>query len=214
MKPDVPMLLLMLMIIVTGCRDHNAELQKDIINDQGLIAVELFLEQDSVTLFWKIREVPGRSTLAVLEGRLGDEGKVHEVFEKSQESLMKKATELTAQKINEGYKIYGPESYLQIIVQVDTLYWGDTGDADKLAFMEDVISQALQMTGNGKCTGSDIAHRVNVFAAVFDAEVAVQTILKSLRDNNLDIPVVIAVEKGGDVTVIYPDKFQGEFSLI
>ncbi|MFO7723304.1 MAG: hypothetical protein R6V49_08795, partial [Bacteroidales bacterium] len=115
---------------------------------------------------------------------------------------------------HEGYKIFGPESYIQIIIQADTLYWGDTEDADKLAFVEDVISQALQITGNGKCTGSDIAHRVNVFAVVFDAEIAAQTILKTLRENNLDIPVVIAVEKGSDITVIYPKNFQGEFSLI
>jgi hypothetical protein len=212
MKLVLPALIAVLLL--AGCRDRNAEIEPLILNEQGMIAVEMYLKQDTTIFYWKLREIPGRSTLMVLEGMLGTEGTVHEVFEKTHDALRKKAVELTAEMMDKGYKIYGSESYLQIIVQADTLYWGDTNDADKLAYMEDVISQALQITGNGKCTGSDIAHRVNVFAVVFDADIAAKTILKTLRDNNLDIPVVIAVEKGSDITVLYPENFQGEFSLI
>lgn len=200
--------------IWSGCSRGSKDIENDITTSEGLINAELFLQNDTVISFWKIREIPGRGTLSVQEGIMGGEVRGYEVYEEDRSALIKRAVDFTKEKIKEGYSIFGPESYSQMIIQVDTLYWGDVSDVNRLAFVEDLLSDALMQSGNGRCTGSDISHKVSFFAVVFDVDIATGTILKALRDNNIDFPVVIAVEKGNDITIVYPENYQGEFSLI
>lgn len=204
----------MILSVWAGCRHSNGGIENDITTDEGNINAEFFLQGDTVTMFWKVREVPGRNTLVIQEGVLGGTISTYELYEQDRTVLKRKAVDLAAEKSREGYRIFGPEAYSQIIIQIDTLYWGDVTDLNKLAYVEDVISEGLSLSGNGKCTGSDISHKISLYAVVFDADIAVRTILKTLRDSNLDFPVVIAVENAGDITVVYPENYHGEFSLI
>jgi hypothetical protein len=200
--------------MVWGCRNHDTQTAGEITGEDGLINAELYLKEDTAIRFWKIREIPGRGTLTIHEGTVGREGKSHEVFEKTHPLLVDRAIKLTSEIKKMGYRIYGPEEYSHIIIQIDTLNWGATNDPDKLAYMEDIINGALLASGNGKCTGSDIGAKVSLYAIVFDTKASVKTILDELQKQNLEMPVVIAIEKGSDVEVIWPANFQGEFSLI
>lgn len=205
---------LLILILLSGCTGKHKDDLTDITNEEGLISTELFLKQDTVIHFWKMREIPGRSTLVIQEGLLGMAASSFEILETDSAKRVKKALELFAGIREKGYKTYGPDAYSHIIIQADTLYWGAVSDLDKLALVEDMINSALTSGGNGKCTGSDIGSKVSFFAVVFDAPTATKTILKALIDNGIDLPVVIAIEKGNDVKVIWPENFQGEFSLI
>lgn len=206
--------LIIVMSVWAGCNTGNGDMEQDITTEEGIINAEFFLQEDTVTMFWKIREIPGRSTLVIQQGVLGGTISSYELFGDDRTALTRTAVDLALDKSREGYRIYGPEAYSQIIIQIDTIYWGDVSDLNKLAFMEDVIGEGLSQSGNGKSAGSDISHKVSFYAVVFDVDIAVRTILKTLRDNNLGLPVVIAVEKAGDITVIYPENYHGDFSLI
>lgn len=200
--------------LITGCKSSDDEILKKISAPDGSIAAEMFLKTESATLFWKIREMPGRSTLLLQEGTLGETGRDFEVGAKDRQQLEKEAIRIAREVIGKGYRTFGPEAYSQIIIQTDTAFWGPVADLDKLALMEDLFNRALTSTGNGKCTGSDIGSKVSIYAMVFDAEVAAQTLLKALRDNGTDLPVVIAIEKGNDIRVIWPENYHGDFSLL
>lgn len=200
--------------LVTGCKSSDDEVLKKISAPDGSIAAEMFLKTDSATLFWKIREVQGRSTLLLQEGTLGEPGRDFELSAQDRQQLMKEAIRVTREVLDKGFRTFGPEAYSQIIVQTDTTYWGPVTDLDKLALTEDLFNHALTTSGNGKCTGSDIGSKVSFYAMVFDAEIAARTLLKALRDNGTDLPVVIAIEKGNDIRVIWPENYHGDFSLL
>lgn len=201
-------------VLLTGCRQKAPEQESNLINEEGMVSAEFFLVQDSVTYCWSIREIPGRSTLMIREGMLGTPLSSYEIYEPDRTLLLTKASELATLKNKEGYRSYSPEFYSHLIIQVDTAYWGDPEDIDRLVLVEDLINQVLVSTGNGKCTGSDLTGMVSFYAVVFDAEVARRSILKGFRENGIELPVVIAVEKGSDIRVIHPDNYQGDFSLI
>lgn len=200
--------------LITGCKSSDEDVLRKISASDGSIAAEMFLKTDSAIHFWKIREMPGRSTLLLQEGTLGEPGRDYEISAPDPKKLDKEAIRIAREVLDKGFRTFGPDSYSQIIIQTDTTYWGPVTDLDKLAMMEDLFNRALTTTGNGKCTGSDIGSKVSFYAMVFDAEVAARTLLKALRDNGTDLPVVIAVEKGTDIRVIWPENFHGDFSLL
>ncbi len=197
-----------------GCRQGTEDQAKELLNEEGLISAEFFLQKDTTIYFWKIREVPGRGTIIINEGTVGSEIRGYEIFERDRKVLEKRAAELYAEKRAAGYRIYKPEDYSHIIIQLDSLWVDDQSEIDKYVVLEELINQNLLNTGNGRCTGSNFDTRISFYAVVVNPEKATQTILSMINDEILDISIVIAIEKGNDIKVIYPENFQGNFSLI
>lgn len=205
-----------IIVFVSGCEGCLQEEQlviEDIKNEQGLVNTELFLYNDTVTYFWKVREVPGRQSLRVHEGVLGEPSSSYELYEDEKSKLENLALKLAREKYDEGYRIYDADDYNHIIIQIDAAHWGDINDIEQFFFVEEVINDALTSTGNGKCSGSDISNKISYFAVVFDSEIAVKTILDAFEKNDFTFPVVIAKEKVNDIKIIHPENFHGEFSL-
>ncbi len=208
------LVLVLALLFFQTCRQHDQQVTDEIIGENGLVYAELFKVQDSLTMFWRIREIPGRNTLSVQEGILGGKAGGFEIYKSSHVLLVQKARDLVSGMLKEDYVITGPDAFSQLIIQIDTSYWGDPEDIDRLVMTEDLLNKALISSGNGKCTGSDYNAKVSFYAVVFDADIATKTILAVFRETGIDLPVVIAVEKGNDIQVIWPENFQGAFSLI
>jgi len=208
------LLLISLLWVFFGCRHSASPDDSDITNESGLIYAELFLKKGEDTHFWRIREMDGRGTLLVQEGILGGQTTSHEVFGEDSTHLRSQARELVAARLKEGYKLYGPEAYSLMIVQIEPETWGDIHDLDKLVIVEELLNQYMTASGNGSCSGSDVDSRVSFFITAFNPEIAVGTILKMFREEGFDVSPVIAVEKGNEIRILYPENFQGDVSLI
>jgi hypothetical protein len=206
--------LLCLFFILNGCRQPATPDDSDITNERGLISAELFLKNGEETRFWRIREMDGRGTLLIQEGVLGGQTSSHEVFGEDSTHLRSQARELVSARLREGYKLYGPEAYSQLIVQIEAESWGDIGDLDKLVLVEELLNQYMTASGNGSCSGSDVDSRVSFFITAFNPEIAVGTILKMFREEGIEVIPVIALEKGNEIRILYPENFQGDVSLI
>lgn len=220
-------IIVFLLAVIQGCRQGNVITSEELLNDKGLINAEFYLKKDTINYFWNIREIPGRGTLIIQEGIVGNDIRSYEIHEDSVTNLEKHAAKLHAEKRAEGYRIYKPEEYSHIIIQLesftldsDTMNLSEpnqpnnTNDIDRFVLIEELINQSLVNTGNGRCTGSNYETGISYFAVVFDPEIAARTILRMITAKNLNIKVIIAVEKGSDIRVIYPEDFQGNFSLI
>jgi hypothetical protein len=205
---------ILIIVVVAGCRHKPADTLAEISDKSGKIVSEMYLKKDTLTFFWKIREIAGRGTIMVHEGILGEPGRKFEVSGKDHQELVQKITAMYKEMTDKGYRVFKPEAYAHLIIQTDTTSWGSLHDLDKLAMVEDLLNNALETTGNGSCTGSDIGSKVSFYSVVFDPGIAVQTMLKTLREGGMDFPVVIAIEKGNDIQVIWPENFRGEFSLL
>ncbi len=198
-----------------GCRQPSVTPDDvDVLNDVGLISVEMYHTGGNDIRFWRVREMPGRSTLVVQEGVLGVSTRSYELFEQTQEDLERVAKEQVAEKLNEGYKVYGPEAYSQLILQIELSEWGDPDDIEKLIMVEELLNEYMLNSGNGKCLGSDAGAKISFFITAFSAEIAVNTILEMFSKEGYHYNPVIILEKGSEVQVLHPENFQGDISLI
>jgi hypothetical protein len=208
------LLLMTLTILMFGCNRGAKDYSKEILNDQGIIEVEMYLKASDHVKFCEIREIPGRGTLLVREGLVGGVIEGYEVFEADRNLLLQKASELYHARRKVGYAIHGPESFHQMIVRTEPSWWGDSIDTEQVVLFEEILHQCLVSSGNGRLTGSDVDANVSFYAVVFDTNIAIESILQAIKDHQLNMPLIIAVEKGSDVQVVYPVNYQGDFSLI
>lgn len=207
-------LLIFLTIIALGCNRVSKDITPEILNDQGMVEVEMYLKGKDQTGFLQLRELAGRSTILVREGQVGGEIRSYELYEKDHAILLSKVAELYTAKKKEGFRIFGPESFHHLIIRTDLTWWGESVDPERLVFVEELIHECLVSSGNGRFTGSDADAHVSFFAVVFDKDAAIRSILKAFQEHDINLPVVIAIEKGSDIQVIHPENYQGDFSLI
>lgn len=80
---------------------------------------------------------------------------------------------------------------------------------EKQEEVEVLMNECLGWTGNGHCDGGDIDTKVmNIFCYVANKDIALETILETLRDNDLLENVIIAYadEKTEEFEMLYPAK--------
>jgi hypothetical protein len=147
-------------------------------------------------------------------GKLGQTGTVRKLTREKGQTTTKAIAAAAAAPLARGYAEIPLDEHRQIVVQYRCAGWGSVEDLDKRHQVEELFNECLGWTGNGHCDGGDIGSgSMNVYSYAVDAQLAVKTILATLRKHRLLKGAVVAVEEGDDYRVVYPANFQGEFSI-
>jgi hypothetical protein len=164
--------------------------------------------------YWEAWDSTGK--VVVHWGNLGDTGETREIrLKKGQSSAEIIANESTKPR-TEGFQELPLDEHATVIVQYKTKGWGSSKDLDKRHKVEDILNECLGWTGNGHCDGGDIGSgSINAFSFVVDPHLAKDAIVAALKKEGLLKGAVIAFRRGDeDYTVLWPDDFEGEFSII
>lgn len=84
--------------------------------------------------------------------------------------------------------------------------------------IESLLNEGLGWTGNGHCEGGDTEASVtNLFCYVADKDIAVETIVNILEEENIFLPnlkIAYADERTEEYTLLYPNKSNDIFNLL
>ena len=173
--------------------------------------VKLYKFEANKVSYWEAWEAEGE--IVFHWGVLGEKGEVRNIRLKRNGSSNMSIPDEADRHRAEGYRELkeGEEHTLLVQYQIDG--WGTPEDLDKRHAVEELLNECLGWTGNGNCDGGDIGSgTMNVCSLVVDPYLASHTIIAELRENNLLEGAVIAIEREDSFEVLYPDKFDKEFS--
>jgi hypothetical protein len=163
--------------------------------------------------YWEAWKVPGM--VVVHEGKLGDRGKTKYFFPEDGQTPERCIKEAAAKPRAKGYAEIPLDEQHQVVVQFRLKTWGSPADLEKGHKIEDLFNECLGWTGNGYCDGNDIGSgTLNIFSIVVEPDLGAATLVEELRKNRLLKGPVVAVREGEKYRVVYPARFQGEFSLL
>ncbi len=206
--------LLIFFIITTGCSGNKQKKGSDsFIDTSKTIEINLHMVSNGIHHYTKFYEIPGRGTLVIHEGTVGNTGRSYEVEKEDRATLMEWANDHYLKLTEKGYQKIDPGAYTSMILQFDTTQFSEINE-EVLIILYDIIDRSLKQTGNGGCSNYDVGTTgVNYFATVLDAPAATQTLLNVLEEEDFT-PSIIATEKAETTTILYPADFQGEFSYL
>ncbi|MGE6257484.1 hypothetical protein ACQKCU_06155 [Heyndrickxia sporothermodurans] len=175
--------------------------------------IKMIKQVNDEVLYWEVWK-DGKA-LIIHYGTLGDVGETEEMklslFQKA-EKLM---DELAKERDDEGYEYLDEEELIELVVQYS--YEEDEMEAPlvKRHNVEGLMNECLGWTGNGFCDGGDIGSgTANIFNYVVDVEMATQTIIEELRNNNLLEKVKIAYLNPEDEEYIALYPKETDFDLM
>lgn len=177
--------------------------------------IKLYKRTEKVCLYWEAWDAGGR-LVTIHWGSLGKTGRNKSIRippGKSAKGVIRRESE---EPLANGYQEIGSEEHAQIVVQYKTKdEWGDTADLDKRYQVEGILNECLGWTGNGHCDGGDIGSgEINVYSFVVDPKLAKDAIVKALKKNKLLKGAVIAIQNEDEYEVLWPEDFEGEFSIL
>ena len=177
--------------------------------------IKLYKHINKQTLYWEAWDAGNRSVV-IHWGVLGDVGHNKNVNIPKGESADTVIDRESKEPRSDGYKEIHIEDHTQIIVQFKTQgVWGDSDDLNKRHRVEDILNECLGWTGNGDCDGGDIGSgTINVFLFVVDPYLAKDSIVAALKQNNLIDGAIIAIDHKDDYEVVWPEDFEGVFSIL
>ena len=80
--------------------------------------------------------------------------------------------------------------------------------------VEDILNECLGWTGNGHCDGGDIGSgTINAYSFVVDPYLAKDSIVNALKKHAIMAGAIIAIQRGEDYEVVWPEDFDGKFSI-
>ncbi|NDW10808.1 hypothetical protein [Dysgonomonas sp. 520] len=153
--------------------------------------------------------------LTIHTGVLGDTGKTEDFsYKKDSELSPRKAmAKFVFDQKERGYAEI--EDLEELVVQYS---YSDNDDQNKMLDkrnkVEDILNDCLGWTGNGHCDGGDIGSgTMNLFCYVVDKDIAAQSILEVLKEENLMEGMKLAyLDEKEEFKLIYPKE--GNFSII
>jgi hypothetical protein len=177
--------------------------------------IKLYKRTAKECLYWEAWDA-GRRLVTIHWGTLGKTGRNKSIRIPKGESAKTVIRRESEEPRANGYNEIDLEDHAQIVVQYKTKdAWGDTSDLDKRYQVEGILNECLGWTGNGHCDGGDIGSgEINAFSFVVDPALAKVAIVKELKKNKLLDGAIIAVRKDEDYEVLWPEDFDGEFSIL
>jgi hypothetical protein len=175
--------------------------------------IKLYKKSSKGLEYWEAWENKGAVTLHW--GTVGETGDSLTIkLKKGQRGEKVIATEAEPAK-KQGYAPIEDDDHSQIVIQYRLKTWGTIKDLDTRYKIEGVMNECLGWRGLGHCDGGDIGSgTINVFCFVVDAKAAKEVVVAELKKAGLLKGAIIAVQNDEDYTVIWPNNFVGEFSLI
>jgi len=168
--------------------------------------IRLLKKTSSDTLFWQAWNV--KKQINLLSGILGERGKQEELPLGFFQSSKKVMNNLATEKVNQGYEYVDPNSLIKIAVQYRYEQEEQFEAAEeKSLFVEDLLDDILHETGNGELYGSEIGDGAGItFCLVLDLELALESILKVLTDNQvIDGAEIAYLNEEESYVGIYPE---------
>lgn len=177
--------------------------------------IKLYKRTGKHTLYWEAWDAGNRS-VTIHWGTLGKTGRSKNVRIPRGESADTVIDRESQEPRTNGYEEIDIDDHAQVIVQFKTAdAWGDTADLDKRHKVEGILNECLGWTGNGHCDGGDIGSgTINAFSFVVDPHLAKDTIVAALKKNKLIQGAIIAVGNEDGYEVLWPEDFDGEFSIL
>jgi hypothetical protein len=185
-----------------------------VLHEGRTLMIKLYKRVGKQTLYWEAWDA-GKRVVTVHWGTLGETGCTRDVRIEKGESAEVVIDRESQEPRSTGYAEIDIDDHAEIIVQFKTKdAWGDTSDLDKRHGVEDILNECLGWTGNGHCDGGDIGSgTINAYSFVVDPYLARDAIVAALKKNKLIDGAIIAIQRDDDYEVVWPDDFQGEFSI-
>lgn len=200
-------------MFLSSCGDKKAKTTKECFTQEiENISKELILKNDTDLKYWTVQEIPGRSSLIIHEGEVGERAKAYEIFKENREEMIKEISAICSTKLSEGYREITVDDYSTLIIQIDTSRLHENFKEDSIVYFQESFNLILQESGNGMCSSYDLnQHSLNFFGSVISAEKAAFALTSLFHEYGIKIDPIIAIEKGGEVSVLYPKDFEGDF---
>jgi hypothetical protein len=148
-------------------------------------------------------------------GSVGEKGRTRQIRLKKGQTAKAVIEEASRQPRAERYAEIDTDEHSQVVVQYRTAGWGSVADLEKRHKIEELLDECLAWTCNGFCDGGDIGSgSINIFCLVVDPAAAKDTLVSTLKKNRLVKGAVIAVREGELYRVLWPDDFEGTFSVL
>ena len=174
--------------------------------------LKLYKRVPAGILYWEAWTDAGR--VVIHEGRLGQRGKARYQRPPKGTTLKQFIARAAKERCAQGYKAIRTEDHHQVVAQYQLNGWGSARDLDKAIKIQGLFDECLGWTGNGHCDGNDIGDgSMNIFSDVVDPELGAKTLVAELRKHRLLAGAVVAVREGHDYRVVYPVRFEGQFSV-
>ena len=177
--------------------------------------IKLYKRSGQQTVYWEAWDA-GKRVVTLHWGTLGETGDTKDVQIPRGENAEVVIDRESQDPRSNDYAEIDIEDHAQIIVQFKTSdAWGDSDDVKKRHAVENILNECLGWTGNGHCDGGDIGSgTINVFSFVVDPYLAKNTIIEAFKRNNLIDGTIIAIQEQDDYQVLWPDHFDGRFSVL
>ena len=172
--------------------------------------LRLYLRQSDHLAFWETWEKEGQT--CVHFGRVGERGETLWFPPHLREAMVSKLASEVLKLREKGYEELAPDEFCSFVVQ----YPADVVDAAARERIEALLDEALGWTGNGLCDGSESGSgRVDLLCAVVDTQAAVETIVTTLRNEELLKRALLAASPPGEANyaVLWPADHIGAFVL-
>ena len=173
--------------------------------------VKLYKFEGGKVSYWEAWETDGQIILHW--GELGERGEAQSIALKQNESSKTFIANEANKHRKEGYRELKEGEDHTVLVQYQVDGWGTPQDLDKRHEVENLLNECLGWTGNGHCDGGDIGSgTMNVCSLVVNPYLALEPIVKELREHNLLEGAVIAIEREDSFEVLYPENYDKEFA--
>jgi len=173
---------------------------------------KLYKKYNKTYLYWEIWEY--NSALTIHWGTIGELGYTKEVKANIKEKLDYIYQKEIKKAKKDGYTEISIEKHYQLITQLKSVSNNITPkELNRRIKVEKVINHSLGWIGIGHTDGGDFGGgKMNIFAYVIDPYIAAKNILSELEKNNINEDIIIASRQGETIKVLYPERFEGEFS--
>lgn len=177
-------------------------------NNLDVDMIKLYRKNNDTIHYFEVWLNEDNISLTTHKGVLGDVGETEDVFYDEEDDLPVK---VGMAKIVSDLKLLGYSdniSHTEIVVQFS---YKDNEDmsmlVDKRQHIEALLNECLGWTGNGHCDGGDIGSgSMNLFCYVINKDIALQTILEMLEEENYleGVSIAFADEKTEEYRLLYP----------
>lgn len=177
--------------------------------------LKLYKEIEGVLNYWEAW--PDGDVVVVHWGVVGQRGQARRHKPDLFSTHQKKADKLARKPMSEGYKEIPLGDHWTLTVQ-QRMTGNDAADLDRRNQMIDGLNNMLGWIGAGHVDGGDIGSgTTNVFAFIVAPSQTTPAVLDWLREIGQLAHSVVALDnpdESAPTTVIWPEDFDGEFSIL
>jgi hypothetical protein len=198
----------MLGISVTSKLQHSCVRQQ-----RGDTVETLYKQAEGILLYWQAWHY--MKLVSTVSGRVGAGPKLVTHHAADESTAAAEVEAAASAKRLEGYAEIPMLDYHQVVIQWRRDTWASVPDLKWRDEVEAVMDEALGAKGLGVCDGGTFGgHKVQVFCMVVDPDLGVRKIIAGLQEVERLEGAVVATREGEKYRVVFPEGYQGGFSIL